>query len=646
MATGPTPGNAPFSGFHPGGDLVSGGFSLPALSLVLREYKAHPEGRGSGEFPENDLSLNLSLNLSAPCRASNIPQQAAANPPDTRRSEVNLFGLNTRTKTISDSDRVWPRENRRRGGGGRGGEEEGRSEEEERGGREEEEVKIEEEKEEEEEVEEVKMEEEEEEEEEGCYGSGYQAFGHLRVLYLHPEGSSQSNEDMGIYKDPCPGARHIKQPENITITAVNTLHITSEQLGELTKLKAELWGIKMKVEIFLLLATAVARSTQLTLGECGTNARRPEITDITVQCGTSSIDLAVQMCPVIYTGYNESLLILNHMLDPACRGTLDDTVDPPVARFSFALNMTNACSSLFVTTSAPGTGIFSNFSNIQTVNVSGVIRSSDPTTGTVTYNAELKYYYSCAYPLEYLINNTQVDVSASSISVKDNNGSFISTLTMDLFSDVNYTRPMIMPKLGLELRSTVYVEVKATNLTGQYNVLLDRCYASISPLPSNSSYFNLFVSCSQDQLTTMVSNGMSQYSRFHFPAFRFIEQQNETVSTYYLHCITRLCEISSCSSFMQCSNKRRRRDARYAREAQDTPAASTSSTTVITDVNTITSPEIITRTETVQSKEEVLVLEETSDDMAAGLAAAVGVLAFACVAALCVAVVLYNRMKR
>lgn len=62
------------------------------------------------------------------------------------------------------------------------------------------------------------------------------------------------------------------------------------------------------------------------------------------------------------------------------------------------------------TTSAHGTGIFADFSNIQTVNVSGVVRSHDLTSGTVTYNAELKYFYSCAYPLEYLINNTQVDV--------------------------------------------------------------------------------------------------------------------------------------------------------------------------------------------------------------------------------------------
>lgn len=57
-----------------------------------------------------------------------------------------------------------------------------------------------------------------------------------------------------------------------------------------------------------------------------------------------------------------------------------------------------------------GTGLFSDFSNIQTVNISGMVRSFDPSNGIVTYNAELKYYYSCSYPLEYLINNTYVDV--------------------------------------------------------------------------------------------------------------------------------------------------------------------------------------------------------------------------------------------
>uniref|UniRef100_A0A667ZLR0 ZP domain-containing protein n=1 Tax=Myripristis murdjan TaxID=586833 RepID=A0A667ZLR0_9TELE len=347
---------------------------------------------------------------------------------------------------------------------------------------------------------------------------------------------------------------------------------------------------------FVLKGTLSFTRLVLSLSDCGTHVRRPQVTDISVQCGTSSIDLAIEICPVIYTGYNETLLILNHMMDTSCRATLDDTVNPPVARFSFPLNMTHACGSIFRTTSAAGTGIFSDFSNIQTVNISGAVRSSDPTTGTITYNAELKYYYSCAYPLEYLINNTQMDVSASSISMTDNNGSFISTLSLELFSDSSYTKPLRMPEDGIELRTDIYVEVKATNLTGQYHVLLDRCYASISPLPSNSSFFNLFVPCSKDAFTTMIENGESQSARFYFPAFRFIEQQNELMSTYYLHCITRLCELSTCSTFKQCNNRRKR-------STRDATA------TDISEIHTITSPEIVTRAEMAKRVESSVVCE-------------------------------------
>ncbi|XP_055735167.1 zona pellucida-like domain-containing protein 1 [Salvelinus fontinalis] len=319
------------------------------------------------------------------------------------------------------------------------------------------------------------------------------------------------------------------------------------------------------------------------------------------------------------------------MNDPACKGTLDESVTPPVVRFEFTINTTNSCGSLFRTTSAPGTGIFSDFSNIQTVNISGVVRSYDPTTGTVTYNTELKYFYSCAYPLEYLINNTLIDVSASSIAVKDNNGSFISTLRLELFSDVNYTTPMVIPKLGLELRTKVYAQVKATNLTTQYNVLLDRCYASISPLPTNSTFFNLFVPCNKEQMTTMHENGNSHNARFSFPAFRFIEQQNETVSTYFLHCITRLCEKSSCSSFMQC-NSRRRRGVVPATEDG------------VTEYKTLTSPPITTKAESIVASKEQLMGSNNSNSTS-GLAVTVGFLAFACIIAIVIAAVFYKRLN-
>ncbi|XP_041923878.1 zona pellucida-like domain-containing protein 1 [Alosa sapidissima] len=394
--------------------------------------------------------------------------------------------------------------------------------------------------------------------------------------------------------------------------------------------------------VCLLVASLMVRGhLALTVGECGSQARRPEYTDITVVCRTSSIELAIQVCPVIYTGYNESLLILNYITDQSgCRGTLDESVTPPVVRFTFPLRQADACGSIFLTTSTPGTGVFADFSNIQTVNISGVVRSYDPTVGMVTYNAELKYLYSCSYPLEYFINNTQVGVSSSSIAVKDNNGSFISTLRMQLFSDQNYTTPLIIPPLGIELRTDIFVQVIAANLTSQYHVLLDRCYASILPQPSNSTFFNLFVSCSVDQMTTMLENGDSQKARFSFPAFRFTEQQNQTISTYYLHCITRLCEISTCSQFKVCNNPsgRRRRDAEITNIQEG-----------LSGPTLITSVPIRTQSDTpLTSKEEALSGGPRDGERSAsvGLGIAVVVLILVGVIAVLLALTFYRRLRR
>lgn len=46
-------------------------------------------------------------------------------------------------------------------------------------------------------------------------------------------------------------------------------------------------------------------------------------------------------------------------------------------------------------------------------------------------------------------------------------------------------------------------------------------------------------------------NWEQQVARFSFETFRFVEHRNRTVSTFYLHCITRLCESSFCRSLRQ-----------------------------------------------------------------------------------------------
>lgn len=49
-------------------------------------------------------------------------------------------------------------------------------------------------------------------------------------------------------------------------------------------------------------------------------------------------------------------------------------------------------------------------------------------------------------------------------------------------------------------------------------------------------------------------NGQQQEARFSFEAFRFVQHKNRTLSTFYLHCSTRLCERSVCTSLQQVSH--------------------------------------------------------------------------------------------
>lgn len=53
-------------------------------------------------------------------------------------------------------------------------------------------------------------------------------------------------------------------------------------------------------------------------------------------------------------------------------------------------------------------GPFSSFSNIQSVIITSYIDTPRTDAGIISYSTDLYYYFSCRYPLEYLINNTQI----------------------------------------------------------------------------------------------------------------------------------------------------------------------------------------------------------------------------------------------
>ncbi|KAK1800470.1 hypothetical protein P4O66_005689 [Electrophorus voltai] len=313
--------------------------------------------------------------------------------------------------------------------------------------------------------------------------------------------------------------------------------------------------------------------------------RKQAHSDITVTCGTEALELRVLMCPVYFGGYNESMLVLNGVQDkPECTGTPDWTSDPPILLFRFSITHqgVSACSNKIKTTQEVGTGVFADYSSVQFVNISGTINSVDPLAQIITYQSSLLYLFSCRYPLQYLMNDTETRVSGGNIAIKDNNGSFVSALNMQLYQDQKFTIQLQIPPTGLTLKTRIFVKVRAKNLTSRLNVLLDRCYTTTSSFFTDRTFYDLFIGCNCNGRTVIGVNGDAQEACFSFEAFRFKEHQNQSVSTFYLHCTSRLCDRTVCSSLHQnCTQA-----ARKKQEDQGT---------AVSDRATVSSGPIITR---------------------------------------------------
>ncbi|XP_053095807.1 zona pellucida-like domain-containing protein 1 [Pangasianodon hypophthalmus] len=311
--------------------------------------------------------------------------------------------------------------------------------------------------------------------------------------------------------------------------------------------------------------------------------------DITVMCGTDSIHLSILLCPVYYAGYNESLIALNGKFNtPACCGIVDLKDNTPVLKFNFAISADemSLCDNSLELTDEVGTGRFSD-SRVQFVNISGSVISWEPDRGPFTYHQKLIYQFSCRYLLQYLVNDTKVNVSGMNLAARENRGSFVRSLSINLFTNRQYTQPLKIPEKGLQLKTRIYVQVKAKNLTNRLNVLLDRCFTTASPYPTSTIYYDLFIGCRRDGQTVVYLNGVSQEARFSFEAFHFVEHQNKTVSTFYLHCVTRLCENSTCPSMLPNCIKKVRKAIQLSQN--------------LSNVETVSSGPIMTRTDSAAS---------------------------------------------
>ncbi|XP_019743278.1 zona pellucida-like domain-containing protein 1 [Hippocampus comes] len=309
--------------------------------------------------------------------------------------------------------------------------------------------------------------------------------------------------------------------------------------------------------------------------------RIPESSDLTVDCGTTMITLEINLCTAQWAGFNSSTMALNGKHNVTdCQGSVDSSVDPPIIRYQLPVNHSdqNPCrQSLQIVDETPDpTGPFSNFLTIQSVIITGFIDTPRSEQGVISYTTDLYYHFSCRYPLEYLINNTQIVASSVSVATSDNNGSFIDTLKMNVYNDSDYGYPLIVPSSGLQLRTRVYVEVKAVNLTGNFHVLMDHCFGT--PTSYNASHteqHNFFTGCSVDQRATINTNGNSKFARFDFEAFRFVQHREQTKSSIYLHCILRLCEPTKCEELLNACNSRKKRSLTpFGQEGRDSATLS------------------------------------------------------------------------
>ncbi|XP_055736981.1 zona pellucida-like domain-containing protein 1 [Salvelinus fontinalis] len=322
--------------------------------------------------------------------------------------------------------------------------------------------------------------------------------------------------------------------------------------------------------ILLLMGRTTSVLAQFNGYNCDANyhSRFPAERDISVYCGVQTMTLKINFCPVLFSGYTVADLALNGRHgDTHCRGFINNNTFPTVVLFSISLSTLEACGNSLVVTTAYGANSYRNMSLVQIGNISGYIDTPDPPS-IISYLPGLLYKFSCSYPLEYLVNNSQLASSSAAISVKDSNGTFVSTLSMILYNDSTYNQQLSIPMAGLALKTRVFAAVKATNLDKRWNILMDYCYTTPSGNPNDELRYDLFFGCYKDPQTTVFENGKSQMGRFAFEVFRFVKHRHQKMSTVFLHCVTKLCRVDDCVLLMPICGRRRRRDIEESLESR------------------------------------------------------------------------------
>ncbi|XP_013875232.1 alpha-tectorin-like [Austrofundulus limnaeus] len=259
------------------------------------------------------------------------------------------------------------------------------------------------------------------------------------------------------------------------------------------------------------------------------------------KCENNIASLSLFNCLLDERGIDSTLL---HLIDPTCKGQLDDATNT----MTFTFNTSNLC----------GAKISEGTSEINYTNA--IV--SDNNTGLITRNDHVFIEFSCYRP--------QPELKSVAFKVKDssyvqivNSGEWNYTVSMTPYIDEKCTK-VVATETDVKLDQKVWVVIKTEGLDpNTISVVAQTCWATSVSDPESSPTYNLIADgCpnADDGTVQVWKNGQGTSTRFSFNMFEFTRQPNEV----YLHCQLRLCLKNTKNCVPVCA-KRRRRSSRYSK---------------------------------------------------------------------------------
>lgn len=131
---------------------------------------------------------------------------------------------------------------------------------------------------------------------------------------------------------------------------------------------------------------------------------------------------------------------------------------------------------------------------------------------------------------------------------------FFFLKTLSLFSKVQCAAGMML--CNNKSKSNAKRPLWPVCVVGEINVICTHLHTDTFQAFSSTCLL-FYYRYTRDAQIMVEINGVSQKALFSFEAFRLVDNEYETVSTFYLLCATRLCEVSKRRSLLSVSSLHR-----------------------------------------------------------------------------------------